>query len=213
MNNATQRPEGAQNVTPPPAIPAEMTEEFRTVCRDAWTRGLLSGCNGNASRKLAGEASGIACVTRSGASKGRLTAQDCCLLRLNDGQALLGGPVSSESGMHLAVYRARPDCRAILHTHPPRLLALSLRLGQRHEEFLQLPLFEAEAWRAKLGFAPALPPGTEALAKAVALAAASKDAVWMAGHGLCCLGQTLAEALSLTEELEHLAAVQLLAMP
>ena len=213
MNTAPQRPEAAQNVTPPAAIPSELTEEFRAVCRDAWARGLLSGCNGNASRKLAGEAAGLACVTRSGASKGRLTAQDCCLLRLDDGHAVLGGPVSSESGMHLAVYRARPDCRAILHTHPPRLLALSLRLGLKDENFLRLPLFEADVWRAKLGFAPALPPGTQALAEAVALAAADKDAVWMAGHGLCCLGQTLAEALSLTEELEHLAAVQLLSMP
>lgn len=212
MNTPISQPVAAQEQTPPSAIPAALLEEFRAVCRDAWARGLLSGCNGNASRRLAGEARGLACVTRSGASKGRLTAEDCCLLRLADGQAVLGGPVSSESGMHLAVYRARPDCQAILHTHPPRLLALSLRLGQRHEDFLRLPLFEADVWRAKLGFAPALPPGAEALAEAVAQAAGNNDAVWMAGHGLCCLGQTLAEALSLTEELEHLAAVQLLSL-
>ena len=30
-------------------------------------------------------------------------------------------------------------------------------------------------------------------------------------HGLCCLGRTLAEALCLAEELEHLAALQILA--
>ena len=76
---------------------------------------------------------------------------------------------------------------------------------------MRLPLFEAEVWRAKLGFAPALPPGTTELADAVALAASGKDAVWMAGHGLCCLGRTLAEALCLAEELEHLATLQILA--
>lgn len=213
MNTEKQRPSAAPDVASPSAIPSGLPEEFRAVCRDAWTRGLLSGCNGNASRRLEGEARGFACVTRSGASKGRLTAEDCCLMNLTDGSTLLGGPASSESGMHLAVYRARPECEAILHTHPPRLLALSLRLAHNHEQFLQLPLFEADVWRAKLGFAPALPPGTVALADAVALAAADRDAVWMAGHGLCCLGRTLAEALSLTEELEHLAAVQLLSMP
>ena len=34
----------------------------------------------------------------------------------------------------------------------------------------------------------------------------------MAGHGLCSTGATLAEALCLTEELEHLAAIQLLSL-
>jgi len=34
----------------------------------------------------------------------------------------------------------------------------------------------------------------------------------MAGHGLCCWGPSLADALCMSEELEHLAAVQLLAL-
>ena len=193
------------------AVPAEMTDNFRTVCRDAWQQGLLSGCNGNASQRLGDHAPNLICITRSGASKGRLTADDCCLMDVNTGAAVLGGPASTESGMHLAIYRTRPDCAAILHTHPRRLLALSLRLAGKQEDFLRLPLFEAEVWRAKLGFAPALPPGTTDLAEAVAQAARGKDAVWMAGHGLCCLGRTLGDALCLAEELEHLAALQILA--
>ena len=182
------------------------------MCRDAWKQGLLSGCNGNASQRLGDTTPNLICITRSGASKGRLTAADCCLMDVNTGAAVLGGPASTESGMHLAIYRNRPDCTAILHTHPRRLLALSLRLAGRQEDFLRLPLFEAEVWRAKLGFAPALPPGTVELAQAVAQAARTSPAVWMAGHGLCSTGASLAEALCLTEELEHLAAIQLLSM-
>ena len=193
------------------AVPAQMAEDFRAVCRDAWKQGLLSGCNGNASQRFCEHAPNLICITRSGASKGRLTADDCCLMDVNTGAAVLGGPASTESGMHLAIYRTRPDCAAILHTHPRRLLALSLRLAGRQEDFLRLPFFEAEVWRAKLGFAPALPPGTTDLAEAVALAAKDKDAVWMAGHGLCCLGRNLGDALCLAEELEHLAALQILA--
>lgn len=193
------------------AITARMAEEFRAVCRDAWKQGLLSGCNGNASQRLGEHAPNLICITRSGASKGRLTTADCCLMDVTTGGAVLGGSASTESGMHLAIYRTRPDCTAILHTHPRRLLALSLRLAGRHEDFLRLPLFEAEVWRARLGFAPALPPGTTDLAEAVAAAAMDKDAVWMAGHGLCCLGRSLGDALCLAEELEHLAALQILA--
>ena len=194
------------------AIPTQMAEDFRAVCRDAWTQGLLSGCNGNASQRLGEHAPNLICITRSGASKGRLATADCCLMDVHTGAAVLGGPASTESGMHLAVYRALPGCAAILHTHPRRLLALSLRLGGNMENFLNLPLFEAGVWRARLGFAPALPPGTAELAQAVAQAARTSPAVWMAGHGLCSTGASLAEALCLTEELEHLAAIQLLSM-
>ena len=112
--------------------------------------------------------------------------------------------------MHLALYRARLDAAAIVHAHPGRLLALSLRTEEK--DFLRLPLFEAEKLRAGLAFVPALPPGSEELARAAAHAAARPEvrAVWMQGHGLICLGGTLTQALALAEELEHLAAVQLL---
>ena len=194
---------------------APYVEEIRDVCRDAWTQGLLSGCNGNASRRLPAPHEGIACLTCTGAAKGRLAPQNCCLVEIASAAPLYGGPASTESGMHLAIYRAKPQCGAILHTHPRRLLALSLRLEKEDdglEDFLRLPLFEADVWRARLGFAPALPPGTAELADAVARASLDHPAVWMAGHGLCSTGATLAEALCLTEELEHLAAIQLLSM-
>lgn len=188
---------------------AEIAREMRAVCRDAWQEGLLSGCNGNASCRLDQDR---ICVTRSGAAKGRLQNKDFCLADPDSGRTLAGGPASTELGMHLAIYRALPECKAVLHTHPRRLLALSLHLRGKEQDFLRLPLFEAETWRARLGFAPALEPGGKELAYAVAHAAQQRPAVWMAGHGLCCWGETLTDALCISEELEHLAAVQLLAL-
>lgn len=182
-----------------------LVREMRMICRDAWLQNLLSGSNGNASRRL----DAAVCITRSGAAKGRLRPQDCCLVRITDGAIISGSRPSSETGMHLAVYGQRPDCTAILHTHPRSLLALGLCLNMPEENFLQLPLYEAAVWRAKLAFVPALPPGSAELAEAVGEAARTHPAVWLAGHGLCATGKNLAEALCLTEELEHLAAVQL----
>ena len=199
-----------------PELMAPYAEQMRSVCRDAWEQGLLSGCNGNASLRLPAPHDNMVCLTRTGAAKGRLTSQDSCLVDLHSAAPLYGGPASTESGMHLAVYRAKPHCKAILHTHPRRLLALSLRLEAQpngwQQNFLRLPLFEADVWRARMGFAAALPPGTTELADAVAKASLEHPAIWMAGHGLCCTGETLAEALCLTEELEHLAAIQLLSI-
>ena len=209
-----------------------MDEARRSIiaaCRRAWERGLLSGFNGNVSLRLGEEC----LVTCSGAAKGYLRPEDIVAVRIADAGGLCptrtrgdtGGTTlhpetdashdtpprrpSSELGMHLALYRARPDIAAIVHAHPSRLLALSLRVAE--QDFLRLPLFEAETLRAGLAFVPALPPGTDKLALAVAGAAAPPEirAVWMRGHGLVCLNGTLTQALALAEELEHLAAVQL----
>ena len=200
----------SDSLVAPPEIPAALREDILACCRDAWRWGGLRGFNGNASLRWDCPPFGtLILMTRAGVGKGRLRAADICLLR-PDGTLISGGPASSEAAMHLAVYAARPACRAVLHTHPPHLLALGIRLAGRMEDFLRLPLYESEVWRARLGVAPACAPGTAELADRVAEQARRFPAVWMSGHGLCACGETLDEALGLTEQLEHLAEVQLL---
>ncbi|EGY25544.1 hypothetical protein DA2_2261 [Desulfovibrio sp. A2] len=189
-------------------IPEGHADELRRICLRGWQRGLYSGFNGNASLRL-----GAACLmTCSGTIKGDLGRGDLgpgdlALVDIATGAVLAGGKPSSEGAMHLAIYRARPDAMAVVHTHPPRLLALGALVPP--DDMLRLPIYESELLRAQLGFAPAHAPGTQELADAVAAAAATRDAVWMERHGLCCTGPSAARALALAEELEHLAGVQL----
>lgn len=184
-------------------IPDGHADELRRICLRGWQRGLYSGFNGNASLRI-----GSACLlTCSGAAKGDLGPGDLALVDIATGSVLAGGKPSSEGAMHLAIYRARPDAMAVVHTHPPRLLALGALVDPDH--MLRLPIYESELLRGQLGFAPARAPGTQELADAVVAAAASRDAVWMERHGLCCTGASAARALALAEELEHLAGVQL----
>lgn len=218
-------PRAAAPAMPAPEAVCRAVEELRAVCRDAWQEGLLPGCNGNASQRLeaSGGGAGILCMTRTGAAKGRLGPGDICLLDAATGECLANGPASSEAAVHLALYATQPQCGAVLHTHPRRLLALSLVLRERggDADLLDLPLFEADVWRARLAVAPALAPGTQELADAVAAAAgrlapsagnAAGGAVWMEGHGLCAFAPSLGQALTMSEELEHLAAIQLLTL-
>ncbi len=178
------------------------------LCGDAWRAGLLPGFSGNASMRAALPGGGEGClVTRSGAAKGALSASDFALLDVPDGRLLRGAKPSSEAGLHLALYRVRPETRIILHTHPPYLSALSLALSP--EKRLRVPLFESAVYREKLAWVPDLPPGTDDLAEAAALLA-ERPALWLERHGLCVHGADPAECLALTEELEHLAHVQLL---
>ena len=185
---------------------------LRQACRAAWQRGLLSGFNGNMSLR-----DGDCChITCSGAAKGFLRPLDLACVSLSGelrdyigpGSNGPGGRPSSEMPMHLAVYAAVPETRAIVHCHPRHLLALELRAGL--EDFLCLPLFEADMLRARLAVVPALPPGSRELAEAVGEASRHADAVWMSRHGLTCRAETLLAAVALAEEMDHLAAVQLL---
>ena len=179
--------------------------------KEAWQAGLMAGFNGNISARL--EDPDAFLVTRSGAAKGRLEEQDFLLLSLPEGEKLQGflrpsptGP-SSESPMHLEIYKACPDSRAVLHTHPPALLALSLALAP--EERLKLPLPEAECYRSRLVQTPFMPPGSAELAVVVAQAATKGPAVWLERHGLMVHGADPVQLLALTEELEQLALVHL----
>ena len=195
--------------------------ELTRICNLGWQEGMFAALNGNASMRLPSPHDGLVAVTATGTAKGRLRPEDFCLAEWATGAVLRGGRLSSECAVHQALYEALPDtCRAVLHTHPPKLMALSLVVGEA--DFLNMPLFECDMWRPHLGFVPRIAPGTKELGEAVGQAArelvarnpkaAENGALWLAGHGLCCFGTSLATTLDLSEEMEHLADIQLLTL-
>lgn len=189
------------NLITPVDIRREDVEEITHVCRSAWSRRLFSGFNGNASIRL-----GNACLmTATGSAKGCLEPKDFVLVDIASGAILAGSKPSSEGEMHLEIYRNQPKAQAILHTHPPKILALGVLV--KPEEMLQLPIFETELIGSRMTTAPAFAPGTTELAEATGKAAMTHDAVYMEKHGLVCWADTLGHALSLSEELEHLASI------
>lgn len=216
---------------PPEPVLSKSFRALARVCQAAARDGQLAGRNGNASLRLTPPFAELLVMTRSGAAKGSLEKKDICLILAKNGQAIFQGPASSEAPLHLALYNELPECHALLHTHPPRLLALSLLLeartgssgascaGQKavqdwSKDFLDLPLYEAGLRRLKLAILPRLEPGSADIAKAAQMAVQSladkkEGALWLSGHGLCCFGSCLSDCLALAEELEHLATIQL----
>lgn len=78
-------------------------------------RGIFMGTGGNVSVRI--PESDLIAVTPSGKDYLGLCPADICVC--DAGGALVDGPFkpSIETGMHLAVYRNRPDVNAIVHTH------------------------------------------------------------------------------------------------
>ena len=145
----------------------EKQELRRKICqaaRQIAQAGYVAANDGNLSARCS---DGGVLITPSGVYKGDL--EEDMLLEVDlEGRVLSGtGRPSSESPMHLALYRTRPEVGGVVHTHAPYSV-FSANLG----EDLTEPI--TADWALLLGPVPALPwlpLGTEELAGAVARAA------------------------------------------
>jgi L-fuculose-phosphate aldolase len=135
--------------------------------------GLVRETEGNASARV-GE---LIAISPSGLAYGTLRPEDVCLVTAS-GELVEGPKPSVELPMHLAVYAARPDVGAVVHTHSPRATADP-----------PAPIAEGASGTAELG-------------ASVVAAAGDGHAVVMRDHGPVCFGADLAEALGRAFELE-----------
>lgn len=119
-----------------------------------------------------------------------------------DGAATGRHRPSSEWQMHAAIYAARPDAAAVVHTHSPRATALSCaRRGIPPFHYMILLTGTGGDVRC----ASHATFGTPALAANCVAALDGRRAVLLANHGVVAVGATLAAAVTLAFEVENLA--------
>lgn len=169
--------------------------------------GLTSGSGGNLSVRSDDSKSFF--ITPSGMAYDALKKSDLVHMDLEGN--LLGGTrkPSSEWHMHAAIYRVRPDIRALIHCHSPYISAFSV-LG---EDLGPVSYLIASSGAGSVPLAPYETFGTDALAQsAVKALGDDAKAVILANHGLIAGGKTLKEALSLTRDLEFCAFMYMTAL-
>jgi L-fuculose-phosphate aldolase len=139
-------------------------------------------------------------LTPTGVPYERLVADDIAFVD-DDGHAVGRCEPSSEWRFHAAIYRARDDLDAVVHTHSPHATALAC-------QGLPIPAFHymvAVAGGADIRCAEYATFGTEALAGNVLTALAGRRACLLAHHGVIACGATLESAYALAVEVENLA--------
>ena len=167
-------------------------------------RQLVAGTEGNLSARLE---DGTILITASGRFKGTLTPNDLVLVTL-DGNKLEGAAkMSSEGWTHLEAYRARPDIGAVVHAHPPHVLALNLQ-GWNMEA---VPLAEAAYGFGSVPTCEFAVPGTPEGAASIRGSIEHRDALLLDRHGAVTVGADLRQALARMEMLEAVARVIVLA--
>jgi L-fuculose-phosphate aldolase len=183
---------------------AQTRAAIARVCRRLWERGLIAGGDGNVSVRVAADR---VLVTPAGASKVDVGEHDLVTVDL-DGRRVDGsGEATSELAMHLAIYRARPDVRAIVHAHPPTATGFAVA-GETLPDGV-LP--ELVCQMGAVALVPYFTPGTSAAATALAPYLSGHDAFLLANHGATTLGATLDAAHRRMESLEHAARILLVA--
>jgi L-fuculose-phosphate aldolase len=164
------------------------------AARAMLAHGLVAATQGNVSAR-AGDRMWITPAARPYES---MAAADVVGLAL-DGRPREGARPSSEWRVHAAIYTARADVGAIVHTHSVHATAWSF-LGEE----LRVGEDELGAPVATAAFAPA---GGDALAAAAVAALGSGRAVLLARHGVVGVGGSAAEALDVCAVVERHAQI------
>ena len=167
--------------------------------REMLRLGLVSGTSGNASAREGERVH----ITPAGLPYEEMDEEDVVTLSL-DG-AVLGGArePSSERRVHLAVYAARPDARALVHSHSVHATAWSI-LGEPLDTGTEE--LELAAGGAILT-APFAPTGSDEIAAAAAAALGERHAVLLGRHGVLALGRSPARALDVCAAVERQAQI------
>ena len=167
-----------------------------------YERGLITSNDGNISIRLD---STRVLITASGMSKGRMEAGDLLIVDMNGNSIISkkGLKPSSETPMHLEVYKQRSDIHAVIHAHP--VYATTLTVANQNFPDDLLP--EVALTLKKVPVTAYATPSSHQDAEVIRPLIRDHDALLLRQHGSLTIGRDLNEALIHLERLEHAAEV------
>lgn len=176
-------------------------EEVVRVARQLRARGLAIGTSGNIGARLA---DGRIAITPSTMDYDDMTADDIVIVEPDGSPSEGHRRPSSEVRIHLEVFAARPDVRAIVHSHSPFATTWAAARREIPAVHYVLALLVGPG-RDTLRVAPYATFGTEELARNAVTTLGGDQAVLLANHGAVAVAGSLASALGRAERVEELA--------
>jgi L-fuculose-phosphate aldolase len=181
----------------------KLREQMVDVGRKIWLKGFCAGNEGNHSYRLSEDR--VLC-TPSLISKGNLKPDDLCVVD-GEGKQISGKRKrTSEILMHLAIYKARPDVKAVVHSHPPHATAFAVA-------GVELPTCihpEAEVFLGPVKTAKYVTPGDNRLPDSIKPFIKESNTILLGNHGVVCYGPDLEDAYYKLEIVDAYARILLL---
>ena len=183
-----------------------LREELVKLARQMLGLGLVTGTAGNLSGRRSGE--GVILVTPSGVDYETMRPEDLVAVDLDGKPAGNGLKPSVDTMNHVAIYRARPDVGAVLHTHSPYAAAFSTL----HREIPPLITEAAGYLGGAVRVMEYVPPATPEQASRVAAGLGEDRAVLLPNHGVMAVGENPRKAFHAAVSVEESARVAFIAM-
>ena len=181
---------------------AEHRRDICAVGRWIHDSGFVASTDGNISVRLGPDR---ILITPTSMSKAMMNPEDLVIIDL-DGKRVSGlRKPSTELGMHLRIYRLRPEINAVCHAHPPTATGYAAA-GIPLDKPILCELVIA------LGSIPVAryaTPGTSELGASIEPYVHDHDAILLANHGVVTYGPDLLTAFLRMETTEHFAQVSL----
>ena len=188
---------------------SEQRTELTEATREMYRRGLVGAYSGNTSLRLT--ASGddsLLLVTPTHHPYYRLQPDELVVVNL-DGEPVSPAPMppSSETRLHLEIYRQRPDVQAVAHTHSI-YASVAAVIGRDIPPLIDemLMTIGGPIKVSKYAF-----PGTQELAEQAYVALGDRNAALLRNHGAVGVGPDIWEALEVCDLVERLAQIFVLA--
>lgn len=178
----------------------ELKQEIVDKSLQAFRAGLFAGTSGNLSTFVPEE--NIMLITPTSVRYETMKAAQVVEMRL-DGTVLSDGKPSSEWHLHAEMYKARPDIRAVFHTHSPYGTAFAV-----NHMAIPAVLIEAHFFLGgEIPCAEYATPGTQEVGTGAAKTIGNKGGVLLANHGVVAVGKDLNEAYLRAEYIEDTAKI------
>ena len=188
---------------------AEQRDELTKATREMYRRGLVGAYSGNTSLRLTGPGEdSLLLVTPTHHPYYRLQPDELVVVNL-DGEPISPAPMrpSSETRLHLEIYRQREDVQAVAHTHSIYASAAAV-VGRDIPPIIDEMLLTigGPVKVSKYAF-----PGTQELAVEARAALGDRNAALLRNHGVVGVGPDIWEALEVCDLVERLAQIFVLA--
>ncbi len=177
-----------------------LRNELIRVARIVTEQGLLRSSDGNISARLDRS---LVLITPSGVYKKSMSPEDLIIIDM-DGKIVRARKAlqpTTETLMHLEVYRRRPDVNAVIHAHPPFSTALTIAEKPFPVEYVPEVLIAL----GEVPTAAYATPGTQGMADSIHELILEHNCILLSHHGSLNVGSTLEEALIALERMEYTA--------